>query len=99
MRESTLQAKIIRLLNSRGAYVIKTLVGNSSGIADITCCYRGSYVAIEVKSPLKEAVGDPLQIVHQQRVTKAGGISIITNSVDEVKELLDEITKVYLDDT
>jgi Holliday junction resolvase len=48
--EAKLQAKILKYLESLGFVVIKIVVANKAGHADIVCCApNGKFFAIEVK--------------------------------------------------
>lgn len=49
MKEQDIQRKIIKYLESVGAYVVKVVASNKSGTPDILACYRGIFLAIEVK--------------------------------------------------
>lgn len=89
MQETQLQQRIQKLIRSRGGYVHKNWGNMTSepGIADLTVCYKGYYVALEVK----EGDGKPSkqQGIHARLVWKAGGISCVVWSVEEVNKLLD----------
>jgi hypothetical protein len=61
-----------------------------SGISDILGCYRGRFVAIEVKRPGGKV--SPLQQRFLEDVEKAGGYAIVAESVGDVRELLDTIS-------
>lgn len=52
MIEKKLQREIIVYLKSQGCYVIKTVpgMGTPTGTPDIIALYRGTFIAIEVKS-------------------------------------------------
>lgn len=89
--ETLLQQKIQKYLEAKGAYVNKNW-GNmftKPGIADLTVCYRGLYIAIEVKVGNNKPT--EAQMVHANLVQNAGGISVIVWSLDEVKELIEGI--------
>lgn len=89
MLESALQRKIIKYLESRGAYVARVISAGKAGTADLLVCYRGRFIAVEVKT--EKGIVSPLQEHHQGLVIKAGGISIIARSVEDVKLLLDKL--------
>jgi len=86
MSESVIQNKIIKYLNSKGAYTIKTITTNRSGSPDIICCLNGLYVALEVKT--EKGITSALQEHHMEQIRKSGGISAVVRSVDDVKQLL-----------
>lgn len=86
MKESEIQKKIIDYLESCGAFVVKTMLANKSGIPDIIACYEGRFIAIEVKTEIGEVT--PLQLHKLFVIRKAGGIGIMARSVDDVKKLM-----------
>lgn len=90
--ESKVVKKILEHLRSRGAFATKSY-GNpvvTRGLPDIICCYRGRYIALEVK---RDPSGKPteLQAFRLAEITRAGGIARVISSVDEAKALLDRI--------
>ena len=64
-------------LNKVGAYVYKTMGGlfTKSGIADLLVCYKGYFIALELKS--EDGKPSKLQIYNKKLVERAGGISMI----------------------
>lgn len=93
--ETRLQQSIQNLIESRGGYVKKNH-GNmitKKGIADLTACYKGFYLAIETKEDGN--IPTQAQGIHCRRVKKAGGVSIIARSKEDVKILLDAIDEYY----
>lgn len=60
-KESSLQSKIIKYLESKGCYVVKTGgIGTGNGCPDLLFFYEGFYGALEVKAS-KTAKFQPLQ--------------------------------------
>ena len=94
MKESKIQSKIIAHLEQSGAYVVKTIVSNRNGVPDLLGCYKGLFIGIEVKSDIGKA--SKLQEWNAERIKKAGGISIVAKTVEEVKELLEVIDLIDL---
>lgn len=90
-------------LNSIGAYVYKTMGGlfTKSGIADLLVCYKGYFIAIELKA--KDGKPSALQIYNKKLVERAGGISIILypQYFNKLKEFLKSLKPIdhtiYLD--
>ncbi len=82
MKESVIQHRIIRYLKGLGAYTTKTIIGNKSGIPDITACFRGWYIAIEVKTHTNKAT--KLQMYNIKGIKEAGGIAFVARSVEDV---------------
>lgn len=66
--------------------VIRQEAVHKIGIPDLTLCYNGRFIAIE----LKDDEGSPstLQVEWLTKIAKAGGIAIVANSVYPVIEAL-----------
>ena len=89
MSESTIQNKIIKYLNRNGAYTIKTISTNRSGSPDIICCFKGLFIAVEVKTD--KGIVSKLQEYHQKEIINSGGIALIVRSAEEVEQLLEKL--------
>lgn len=91
MREKIIENKIKDYLKSIGAYYVKYHGNKFSqvGVADILACYKGRFIAIEVKN--EKGKTSPLQDANQRMVNNAGGISIVARSVKEVMDVIDTI--------
>src|SRR4051812_19648896 len=83
--ETRLQQRIQKaiLVEWPGSYVRKIHVSEyqSAGIADLLCCIRGYFFAVEVKR-----IGeDPSEIqkVERENVISAGGVSFVAHSTEE----------------
>ena len=61
----------------------------TAGIPDIICCLKGRFIAFEVKT--ESGRETELQKATIKKINKAGGISEVVRSVDEVKEILQKI--------
>lgn len=89
--ETSLQKRIQDLIIKRGGYVNKNWGSmiSKKGIADLTCGYKGFYLAIEVKNDK----GKPslAQGIHCRKVWHTGNIAMIVWSVEEVTKVLDYI--------
>lgn len=89
--ETQLQQRIQTLVEKRGGYVNKNhgSMISKTGVADLTICYRGIYIAMEVK------VGDnkpsAAQGIHCRLVQKAGGLSCVVWSTKEAGFVLDQL--------
>jgi hypothetical protein len=55
----------------------------TAGIPDIICCYKGHFIAIEVKQPGGKLT--KLQEITLRDVKRAGGVAMVVYSVAEVK--------------
>lgn len=103
MLESKRQKKVIDYLHSLGAWTVKVIQGNKSGIPDILACvpmtkeevlklfetrkYIGIFVAPEIKQP--GGVTSSIQKRNIKQINRAGGISSSNiTSVEDMKDLL-----------
>ena len=84
--ESKIQSKILKELKAAGIYAHKNITTNKKGIPDIIVCYRGKYIALEVKRP----GGKPteLQLWNINEIRRAGGIAEIVYSWEDVVNIL-----------
>ena len=89
MTEQQIQTKIIKHLEAIGAYVVKVQQATRAGVPDILCCYRGMFIAFEVKRPLCKPTA--LQELNISAIHSAGGVAIVAHSVDEVKKALTDL--------
>ena len=86
--EKTIVNNILRYLNSlRVCRAIKIHgSGQRSGEADVLCCFKGKTIMLEVKRP--GGAPTALQLEVLELWNRAGAITGVVTSVDEVKELL-----------
>lgn len=63
----------------------------TAGIPDVIVCYRGRFIALEVKTPR----GKPtvLQEVTIRQILKAGGIATVVRSVGEVRAIIEALER------
>lgn len=89
--EKAIVEAIIRELKARGAWYVKYHGHRAgrNGVPDILCCYRGLFIAIEVKQPGETQT--KLQLLEQSKIEAAGGISVVATSRQEAAELLDQV--------
>ncbi|RLK63174.1 VRR-NUC domain-containing protein [Atopobacter sp. AH10] len=90
--EKQVENKIKNYLASIGAYFEKIHGGSvyqASGIPDILACYKGRFIAIEVKRP-NGGVTSALQKLKLKQIEEAGGIAIVARSVEEIQSALGE---------
>ena len=90
MKESTLQRNAIKYLRDHGAYVFNVVGGASQqrGTADLLICYRGLFIATELKVPGKKP--SKIQEYELEKVRKAGGKAGAVESMEELETLLNE---------
>lgn len=61
----------------------------TAGIPDLICCYRGFFVAIEVKTSTGRLT--KLQDLTLEDIRKAGGIAVVARSVDDTKQIFESL--------
>lgn len=92
--EYRIAQKMKKLIRSRGGWCVK-IHGSpyqDRGTPDILACYKGRFIAIEVKT--SRGVPEPEQLEARKQILKAGGKSIITHMVEEVKDVIDAIDEL-----
>jgi len=90
VNEAVTQLKIIRLLASLpGCWAVKVISANQRGVPDILGCYRGRFIAVEVKS----ANNKPSKIQQAQlnAIKQAGGIAEVVTSLEQIQRLVKEL--------
>ena len=88
-REAGLALRIRLALEERGAYVV-TIHGEPMGrvgCPDFIICWRGRFIAIEVKRPGN--VPTRAQVRQLELIRKAGGIAVVVHSVAEALAVLE----------
>jgi hypothetical protein len=84
---SKLQTKILQYLSTVDSlYCFKLVTATTAGHADIHLCYKGKFVAIEVKE--KGDTQKDLQKYREQQIRDAGGVYILAESLEDVKEVI-----------
>ena len=94
MLEKDITNKILKYLKTLDkCYCFKEHGGSygSAGIPDIICCYRGRFVAFEVKTAKGKTT--KLQEVNIRNIREACGVALVVRSLDEVKDALKELIK------
>lgn len=90
--EGKLKARIKAYLQGEGAVIWAIHGGGDpfqeAGIPDLIGCWRGHFLALEIKLPGRERTATPLQVRNLQLIERAGGIAGIVTSIDDVKDLL-----------
>lgn len=92
MSEGRLQKQIKDYMVEQGAY-IETIFGGgyqAAGVPDLLACYKGRFIAIEVKSPNGKGVASDIQKLKILEIRKAGGIAFFADSMDDVNDVLDQ---------
>lgn len=91
MREQEIQAKIIKLIKSKGGYVENIIAGSRSGIPDLVGCIKGRFFYIEVKTPTTKSKVSDLQKIKMLEAEKSGGKTLVAWSVEQVEDFIKEI--------
>ena len=91
MKEQQYQSKIVKYLESRGAYVIKVVAASKKGVPDVIACYKGQFIAIEVKTPLTRSNTSKLQEYNLDKISEAGGLSGVAVDIDDINPMLNRI--------
>lgn len=98
--EKLVRDKIVRYLESTGAFVMNTPAGMATvenrtysigepGRADLHVCYRGRFLAIETKALGKQPT--EAQSRYGARIARAGGIWICADCVEDVQRVMGEL--------
>lgn len=102
--EREVQKSIIALLTFRRALVVRTNSGgvkvddryvrfnSAKGCSDLLACYRGRWLALEVKRDAKEKPTEQ-QAAFLAEVARAGGIGRVVSDIREVETILDQIDR------
>ena len=94
MLEKDITNAILRYLRTLpGCFCWKEHGGpySQAGIPDIICCYRGRFVAFEVKTATGKL--SKLQAVTLERIRAAGGRAHMVTSVAQVRKIIEKIDK------
>lgn len=94
MREKVIENKIKAYLKTiKGLYFFKEHGGlyGTAGVPDIICCYKGQFIALEVKAPDGKLTA--LQEATIKRIKDAYGIAEVVRSVEDVKTIIGGINE------
>lgn len=92
MLEKDITNKILKYLKGLDrCYCFKEHGGSygSVGIPDIICCYKGRFLAFEVKTQKGRTTA--LQEVNIRKINEADGIAVVVRSLDDVKNVMKEM--------
>ena len=92
MTEQQIQNKIIKYLKTK-AYVVKIVSASKSGIPDLLVCYKGKFIAFEVKTPDKKNNVSDLQQHNINEIVKNGGLAFVVWELNQVKEIIKGLEK------
>lgn len=80
--------KALRMIPQCEAMKIHGDMYQERGIPDILVCYRGNFVAFEVKRPGKERNVSKFQHLKLLKISKAGGVARVISSTYEAIDIL-----------
>lgn len=94
--ESKVKKKVTDLLKSLGAYYFYPVTGGfgRSGVPDIVCCLKGSFIGIECKAGGNKPTA--LQSKNLADIQAAGGLAFVVNE-DNI-DALDRVLKVLVNE-
>lgn len=94
MREKLIENQIKKYLKEKKIWYFKVWGGGyqTAGIPDIIACYKGRFIAIEVKNEKGKTTA--LQELNLELIKINGGIPIVARTVNEVKEVIENITTI-----
>ena len=89
-QHSRLRSRVVKLIRSRGGYA-RSIHGSSymAGIPDVLACYKGIFVALEVKTGTARTT--KLQDIGLLEIAAAGGEAAVIRGIDEVVGVLNSI--------
>jgi hypothetical protein len=93
-REKQVQTAAVRVLKRRRAWWQTTQsggYGGKVGVPDLLICYRGIFLAAEVKRPLASSKLSTAQKVQLALIEQAGGRTAVVRSADDMTQVLDTI--------
>lgn len=90
--EKALEGRITKYIKKKGGWVTK-IHGNEfvKGLPDLIGCYRGRFIAFEVKGA--EGTTSALQKVIIRLINKSGGVALSVRSMELVKDAIEGIER------
>lgn len=69
------------------------MVYKLDGVPDIIGVYKGRFIAFELKDPNENNTycATKRQVAQLRRISKAGGVASVVDSLDQVKFIMDKI--------
>lgn len=87
--EAKIKKEIVAYLASIGAWYdnpVRNGYGRR-GVPDIVCCYKGKFIAFEVKASV-DMEPSPWQKREIEAIHAAGGMAVVVSSVEKVKGII-----------
>lgn len=93
MREGSIQSRILDYMNSIPYCIAENVSGNAmqSGRSDISACYKGVCLKLEVKGGTEGYGATAQQKLYLEMWRKAGARVAVVESVQDVKKILAQI--------
>lgn len=96
MHESDLAKKMARRIRDRGGWARKIAGGpGQTGLPDIIAGYRRYGLGLEVKRPGREGTLTDNQANTLNEMKKAGMVTAVVTTVQQVERILDKIDQAY----
>ena len=92
MTEQQIQNKIIKYLKTI-SYVVKIISATKAGVLDVIVCYKGRFIAFEVKTPDTKDDTSDLQEYNIREIVKNGGLAFVVWEMNQVKEIIKGLEK------
>jgi len=88
--EGRVKAEVKKYLASIGAYYYMPVSNGFGrvGAPDFMVCYQGKFIGVETKAPGKIKNTTPNQDREAVAIRAAGGMSLVIDDVEQLKELL-----------
>jgi len=98
MRESEIQRKMLLYLKGVPNLYVVNFVGSAvtaKGTPDILCCYKGKFIAFEVKREDSSYGTTATQKARLQRIKRAGGQGFVVKSLQDVVNIIERLSDEY----
>ena len=73
--------------------MVKIISATKAGVLDVIVCYKGRFIAFEVKTPDKKNNVSDLQEHNISEIIKNGGLAFVVWELNQVKEIIEGIEK------
>lgn len=75
--EKQFENQVKKWLKEHGAWFVKTWGGGyqRNGLPDLICCYKGKFIALELKR--EDGKASPLQLYEIKAIKESGGVAMV----------------------
>lgn len=94
--ETIFKEKVLNYFKTIPNLWVLKVYGNaiqSGGIPDLLICYKGRFIALELKDPNEKntygATGR--QLIHIKKIKQCGGLAYVVDSMEEIKQIIESI--------